>query len=48
MKVSPGSSGMAIRRAVLLNLAALASGRNMVIEALSWRYAFRPSKNSCE
>jgi hypothetical protein len=28
---------MAIRRAVLLNLAALASGRNMVIEPLSWR-----------
>jgi len=37
MKVSGGSSGMAIRRAVLLNLAALASGRNMVIEPLSWR-----------
>ena len=48
MKVSSGSSGIAMRRAVLLNLAALASGRNRVIEPLSWRYALRPSKNSCE
>ena len=48
MKVSSGSSGIAIRRAVLLNLAALASGRNVVIEPLSCRYAFKPSKNSWE
>ncbi len=48
MKVSSGSSGIAIRRAVRLNLAALASGLNKVIEPLSWRYAFRPSKNSWE
>ena len=46
-KVSSGSSGMAIRRADRLNRAALASGRNMVIDPLAWRYAFRPSKNSC-
>ena len=37
MKVSAGSSGMAIRAADRLNLAALASGLNMVMEPLSWR-----------
>ena len=45
-KVSSGNSGMAIRRADRLNRAALASGRNKVMDPLSWRYAFSPSKNS--
>ena len=35
MNVSSGSSGIAIRRAVMLNLAAFASGLNNVIEPLS-------------
>ena len=37
MKVPSGSSGIAIRRALELNLAALASGLNMAIEPLSCR-----------
>jgi hypothetical protein len=36
-KVSSGSSGIAIRRAEALNLAALASGRNIAIDPLSCR-----------
>ena len=37
IKVSCGSSGIAIRRAEALNRAALASGRNIAIDPLSWR-----------
>jgi hypothetical protein len=45
--VSSGSSGMDIRRALRLNLAALARGRNMTIAPSPCRYALSPSKNSC-
>ena len=46
-KASSGSSGMAIRRADKLNLAAFAQGRKVAIRPPACRYAFVPSKISC-